>query len=487
MCARHIRFSWSTHHDNMPTSEAAWSQIPPEIAYEIAAHNADDVSSLRAMSLVSKTMRTFAIEHLFSVIHFACSHDMTWWHTMLLRTPKLQTIVKKVKFSDTGRDRTERGRVVRSRKKISGAVVPPKFSVMPNVRVVEWNADDFIAIRMAVAYLSLFPNLNELYLNNFDLDGFDELATLLAACGRLRLLTLCNIKADAFELDYGSEDEWLPRTPTDRKSTFDLIALEKLAIMNCGDPKDPDSDFLVRMVEHSQPTELKSLTFAFTESENFGREKPCSIRAMERLLCLANPSLVNLSLVPIGSDMPQVTEMLKRLPSFPALTMFSTSLTVDGGETQQIMNALQAPNLTTLDFRVVFSEDAYKYYEEFREIIRTWPWGKSESMKSAVTRKFPLIRRISFSFCAPHDARIHFRRGLRRKLERRLRDCLDETGADVAGYLQLRWLDDKYNPVLYSRINGKPKWKLPPHCQEPLTEASDCDTDAYLGFDYDWD
>ncbi|KAJ7619229.1 hypothetical protein DFH06DRAFT_1342086 [Mycena polygramma] len=467
-------------------SEAAWSRIPPEIAYEIAAHNADDVSSLRAMSLVSKTMRTFAIEHLFSVIHFACSHDMTWWHTMLLRTPKLQTIVKKVKFSDTGRDRTERGRVVRSRKKISGAVVPPKFSVMPNVRVVDWNADDFIDIRMAVAYLGLFPNLNELYLNNFDLDGFDELATLLAACGKLRLLTLSNTKADAFELDYGSEDEWSPRTPTGRKPTFDLTALEELVVMNCGDPKDPDSDFLIRMVEHSQPTGLKTLAFTFTES-TFGREKPCSIRATERLLCLANPSLVNLSLLPIDLDMSQVTEMMKHLPAFPALTMFSTSLAVNGAETQQIINILQAPNLTTLEFRVVFSEDAYEDFDEFREIIRTWPWSKSDSMKNAVTRKFPLIQRIGFSFCAPRNARVHFRRGLRRRLERRLRDRLDETGADVAEYLE-GWLDQNYNPVLYSKINGKPKWKLPPRWPypEPETEASDCE-DPHLAFDYDWD
>ncbi|KAJ7651746.1 hypothetical protein DFH06DRAFT_1331697 [Mycena polygramma] len=404
---------------------------------------------------------------------------------MLLRTPKLQTVVKKVKFSDTGRDRTERGRVVRSRKKISGAVVPPKFSVMPNVRIVDWDADDFIAVQMAVAYLGLFPNLNELYLNNFDLNGFDELATLLAACGKLRLLTLSNTKADAFELDYGSEDEWLPRTPTDRKPTFDLTALEELVVVNCGDPKDPDSDFLVRMVEHSQPTGLTSLAFTFT-GKTYDREKPCSIRATERLLCLASPSLVNLSLLPLGSDMSQVAEMMKCTPAFPALTTFSTLLVVDGGETQQIMNTLQAPNLTALEFRVVFSKDAYGNYEEFREILRIWPWDKSESMKSAVTRKFPLIRRIGFSFCAPRDARIHFRRGLRRKLERRLRDRLDETGADVAEYLELRWLDDRYNPVLYSKINGKPKWKLPPRCPEPETEASDCETDSHSAFEYDW-
>jgi hypothetical protein len=56
---------------SLPSSNAA------EIAHEIAGHNADDVGTLRAMALVSKTTRSVAITHLFSRIHFACVEDFS--------------------------------------------------------------------------------------------------------------------------------------------------------------------------------------------------------------------------------------------------------------------------------------------------------------------------------------------------------------------------------------------------------------------------
>ncbi|KAJ6575325.1 hypothetical protein B0H19DRAFT_1372151 [Mycena capillaripes] len=460
--------------------ESAWSRIPPEIIHEIAAHNADDVPSLRVMSLVSKTIRSFAIEHLFSMIHFACAHDFTIWHTMLRRTPKLQTIVKRVKFSDAGRNRTERGRTVRSRKKLSGAVVPPKISVMPNVRVVEWDGED-IVVSMAVAYMALFPNIQELCLNNLDLDGFDELARLLATCGSLRALSFRGVQAEDFGLDLGLEDEWTPPPTVSRELlAFDLTALEELEVIECGDP-DRESDYLVQMIEKSQPTGLKSLTF----TEGFAGEEPCSLTAMDKLLRLAASSLVNLSLGldSYGSIMgnPEVTEILSRLPAFPALNLFSISLNSNGLETQRVLDALPAPNLTVLNFQIMFGDEAYEIYSDFGDILHALPpchSDSAESMKSVLKRKFPLIRQIGFYFCAPRNSTVHYKRGLRRRMERRLKARLEEVGAEVAEYLEVGWLDDKLNPVVYNKKNGKPSWRLSPPSVEPESEASDCEPSA---------
>jgi len=93
-------------------------------------------------------------------------------------------------------------------------------------------------------------------------------------------------------------------------------------------------------------------------------------------------------------------------------------------------------------------------------------------------QKFPLIQRIGFYFCAPRTSGMHFRRGLRRRMERELKNRLQETGADLGEYLEVGWLDSNFNPVVYSKTNGKPRWKLPPDVTEPETEQSDCESDT---------
>jgi hypothetical protein len=63
--------------------------------------------------------------------------------------------------------------------------------------------------------------------------------------------------------------------------------------------------------------------------------------------------------------------------------------------------------------------------EEFDKILRDLlPWRRraSESMKTVLARKFPSCQKIEFHFCIPRDSDMHFRRGLRRSRERRLRD-----------------------------------------------------------------
>ncbi|KAJ7651745.1 hypothetical protein DFH06DRAFT_1208015 [Mycena polygramma] len=387
--------------------ESARSRIPPEIVHEIVAHNADDVSSLRAMSLASKTTRTFAIEHLFSVIHFACAQDITLWKTMVRRTPKLQTIVKKVKFSEV--DRLNGGRMVRARKDLRDAAVPPKIPVMPNVRVVEWSANVFPAMHvpMAVAYLGLFPNIQELYLSGLMLENFDHLATLLAACGRIRVLSLCDMD-DAGEDDSGMSSQSTPAKQ--KRRNFDLTALEELVITDCGDLDE--ADYVVQLVEQSRPAGLKSLTFV----EGLDGNEACSILAMETLLRLAVPSLADLAIMLYEREM---GGMFKRLPTFLALTMLSIWLPL-GSEARPALDSLPvAPNLTALNFRIRFDDDEGNFLD-FRELLDGLPWDDSESMKSVLTRRFPLIRRIGFYFCAPRNSVMHFRRGFRRKMERQV-------------------------------------------------------------------
>jgi hypothetical protein len=169
-------------------------------------------------------------------------------------------------------------------------------------------------------------------------------------------------------------------------------------------------------------------------------------------------------------------DMLNRLPEFPALDTLSLVL---NEWSEGLVSALPAaPRLTTLHLRVVFGHEDYHSREDFRGIIhRVFPWG-GQSMRGALTQKFPLLQRTEFQFCAPRHSVMHFRRGLRRRMERELVARLQDTGADLVEYLDVRWLDSEYSPVVYSKTNGKPRWKLPPNHFEPDTEESDCEPDS---------
>ncbi|KAJ7669396.1 hypothetical protein DFH06DRAFT_1294177, partial [Mycena polygramma] len=259
-----------------PSIMQLWSRIPTEIALEIVAHNTDDVPSLRAMCLVSKSMRSLAIEHLFSFVDFACEQDISWWRDMLQRTPELQTIVKKVKFSyvDFG-DKfwIMRHPEVYSPKQLHEAVVPLQIPTMPNVRVVEWEGWDgtnFFPISMAVACMALFPKVTELDLCFITFNTMDDIVKLLGTCGILRALSVCCIQAT-------QED-----VPLSTVVSSDLNALERLTIQSftCIPP----------LVAISPPAGLLSFRYIDFDIED--------IQAAERVLQLAAPSLVNLELAP---------------------------------------------------------------------------------------------------------------------------------------------------------------------------------------------
>jgi hypothetical protein len=135
--------------------------------------------------------------------------------------------------------------------------------------------------------------------------------------------------------------------------------------------------------------------------------------------------------------------MVDRLPVFIALQ----SLTLWIGphcQAKHFINSLKVtPNLITLNFRHVLwqqDEDAANR-EEFEQLLRELlPWStpsESESMKTVLTRTFPRCQQIGFHFWMPRDSDIHFRRGLRRRMERRLKDRLEESGADISELLRI--------------------------------------------------
>ncbi|KAJ7512405.1 hypothetical protein B0H11DRAFT_1951070 [Mycena galericulata] len=468
----------------MPESEP-WSRLPAEIAHEVAGHNADDVQTLRAMSLASKSMRSSSIIHLFSSIHFACAEDFYWWRDMLGRTPTLATVVKKVRFADPGGTWLARHRGYPSpafATKLAQAPTPPVIPAMPSVCVVEWSDRQHhleFNVMMATAYMALFPNMTELCLRNIEFGGLSTLSTFLGACKRLKVLSL-------FDTVVGFPDMGViggngHSTTIDKASScryFDLTELEELAVRST--IFRDGEEYLIYLLEHSPPTRLKSLAFGyFLWHEN---NEPCSLRAMEKLLGHGAPSLTNLTVEPTlltHSDNCQILRIFGDLPAFPALE----SLTIWLGPNRQAESLLKifpaAPNLTRVVFRIIFSVEVTKDSEDmerFHEILQmVFPWGAPESIKSVLTRKFPLIESIGFQFCAPRRADIHFRRDLRRRIELLLFAQLMRTEADATEYLPFEWLDEDYHPVKYSRTNGKPSWMVTRNSwnKEPETEASD--------------
>ncbi|KAJ7808179.1 hypothetical protein B0H14DRAFT_2870954 [Mycena olivaceomarginata] len=310
---------------------------------------------------------------------------------------------------------------------------------------------------MAIAYMSLFPNSTELCLSGmkFYSDGFatglDELARFL--CGRkLRVLSFCDGTHVAKSSNF-----------TERQ-TFDLTALEELRIVDCPELVN-DTEFVPQLLQASRPTALKSLAFVGRFDPETRNTVPCSLQTMESVLFITSPCLVNLSLTWdfYVWDTTELMDILNRLPEFPALNTLSLVL---NEPTEELLHALPAtPRLTTLHLRIVFvHEDDYYSREYFTRIIhRVFPWG-GQSMRRSLTQKFPLLQRTE--------------RGLRRRMERELVDRLQNTGADLAEYLDVRWLDSEYRPVVYSKTNGKPRWKFPPDCFEPETEESDCESDS---------
>ncbi|KAJ6491263.1 hypothetical protein C8R47DRAFT_1319605 [Mycena vitilis] len=212
---------------------------------------------------------------------------------------------------------------------------------------------------MTVAYM---VNINELHLCYVMFDSLEQAAALLGACGRLRVLSVCCTDVVQPDLPFG------PDSPP-----FDLSSLERLAIVNFS--------CISSMIMRSPPTELLSLSYVDFDIQDVRKIGTTTLQ-------LLAPSFTNLDLVPYFthiSDTLQLVDLFSRLPAFLALHTLSISLT----DAELVLNALDAaPALTALVLPILL------FHDDRAGISHSLP-----SMKSLLTRKFPLLRRLGFQFC----------------------------------------------------------------------------------------
>ncbi|KAJ7753830.1 hypothetical protein B0H16DRAFT_1459300 [Mycena metata] len=287
------------------------------------------------------------------------------------------------------------------------AAMPPTIPVMPNVTIVEWHI-------------------------------YGEFARFLSACGSPKVLSFQDLAFDRFF--YGTGDT----TP------FGLKALEKLSVIACGSPLDHiwnfNRDSIAGLITAAQP-KLKSLSFVGRSTYR----DTCSLFSIDKILRIAIPNLVNLT---IDSDFfrkpcPGLLQaQTRRIPSgylplcpnsqLSGRTFDRTQLQPRGRE--NYLCAERRSRTHHADLQIRFTPRAYEHFHRDRFL--------------------QVLEQIGFHFCAPYKSELHLRRGPRRRVEALLRARLQETGADVAEFLQLEWLDDEYTPVVYGETTGKARWEL---------------------------
>ncbi|KAJ7018252.1 hypothetical protein C8F04DRAFT_1152101 [Mycena alexandri] len=427
--------------------ESPWSKIPTDIAHEIAGHNANDINTLRSMCLVSTAMRSLAIEHLFSTINLASPDDVSQWLSMLSRTPNLNTIVKKIRLSSqANRPRTDD----------SWSGVPPITTPMipsiPSVRVFEYDGElRTLDASMAMVHLPLFPNLTELRICRMSFgDSGQILSALLSTYPQIKVLAFSRVSFN--QLGQDDPQEFI---------SFALPSLETLEVTEgSGDVED---EVLVEVIKSSRPTAIKSLN-----CDVFRWEHRCSLVAMNNLLLFASASLTHLTLNP--SFLQDDEQVLSDLPTFPALQSLTIRFTLNGSA-ERTLDTLRAVNLTTLIIRLAYSSsnDA-RNRNRFHTSLRLW---SNSSQVGSILKNFPALRRVGLQLSFSRTSVVHFRRGLRRRMERQLYGVLETIGLGKGiQLLPIEWVDDRYQLVLYHQGNGKAPWKWREEEPEPETEAS---------------
>ncbi|KAJ7746461.1 hypothetical protein DFH07DRAFT_832601 [Mycena maculata] len=287
------------------------SEVPLELIDGIAAGcNADDVKTLQAMCLASKTMRFSALRFLFSEITLFSVEDFHTWFDMLARTPAL------------------------------GLFVKLEFCVPPSEVLQETVSMPVTFPRCPHRSLSVdVPNMTALHISAA-FRNFEEASRLLGTCsGKLETLSLA-VQVDIIgQLELTSQPQ------------LDLTGLERLII-----PYATPETFLVGLLDHPSPVGLKSL--------EFGTEIPCPI-LFEKALALGAHSLQHLIVYPSHAYL----EKLRHLTS----SSF-TSWIDGRSEISAFVNALSAtPNMATLVFRIVFHRYSEHGPEFLRNnIIQQW-------------------------------------------------------------------------------------------------------------------
>ncbi|KAJ7199253.1 hypothetical protein GGX14DRAFT_662564 [Mycena pura] len=429
-----------------------WLRLPLEITYEIAHCNAHDRSTLCAMALVSKTMRSIAIQFLFATIQFSWAEDVKLWIAMMRRMPELGIWIVKEVFFYSPNLGTAKGLPLKKRRKTGknrhrAAVGVLDIPQMPSVRLVSFEGDSCrpCATNSAklVPYLSVFPSMTELHISCMMFADIEDLATLLGACEKLRSLTFINFEvySPAHDNDWNEKDQL-------SSSLFDLTAVEKLRVV-C----DDSADFLLELMDHSRPDGLKSLTLgdAYTET-------PCSVNVAEKLFAMSAQSLEKIALgaiFGISSNAEYMhqkvfTEMLSAVPEFPALTSLELWLTPTRDSEPTVRKFPAAPNVKviTLSF-LLEADDVDALNADVLDLFAVMKWSPSLPWKTLAKdllhKKFPRFERLEFNICGNWLPCRYCLPEIRMPVEGSVRSAI----ADVEDVLSFRWSDLDEKQVEY--------------------------------------
>ncbi|KAF7327923.1 hypothetical protein MKEN_00372300 [Mycena kentingensis (nom. inval.)] len=405
---------------------ANWTTLPAEVADEIAAHNSNDLPTLRSMCLASKAIREAAVEHLFSVILFACVEDLDYWMDILQRTPQLRASVKTVRLSAGEMNNNRRGPNSASTPLVNAPTVPqlPAFRGAKTVECRSFRGPD--AIAFIASYMVLFPNMRELRLHYLTEDeGGVRISRLLASCPPLQSLVLDWVFA------YPSQSPSNAAHPSPFKSAdFDWTCLEKLAIIG---GTEYGMEYLQDLVAKFPPSTLKSLHFrgSANERRGDGGGERAYYPAMETLLRKAAPRLEHLRLDPsfgvrngmwfdTNGPTQSFNTMFSILPTFPELTTISLEIRINL-QVPFVLSQIAAPKLETIALQINLDSRRENHVEEYvpeaLSKLASLERNGGEGVDRALLRRFPALKRITIDFFANRMSRVHFKRRMRHRIE----------------------------------------------------------------------
>ncbi|KAJ7054525.1 hypothetical protein C8F01DRAFT_1163696, partial [Mycena amicta] len=406
-----------------------WSRLPPEISLQIANHNADDLSALRAMSLTSRSMRDVAIEPLLSHLHFSYTEDFPRWLEMLQKAPYLVTAVRKVKIS-----------------------VPldeyPGISPMPNVEEVEWSGNGIWDIRLAAMYMTqVFPNARRLSLLHIEFNHLAELSSLIRACSTLSSLTICGSSVSSTSA--AKDNSKFGAVPVD------LSGLSELALIANGSDFDSNGDnSLSRLMLKSPPTQLRVLKLV--SSTLLGEvSDPCSIMTKTLLLRTAASSLTHLTIDPHLRSRYQTPLLYSAISGLPPLsellelTLHFPRLDGDSYHAETFFAVLSPlPKLVILRFVIRVGRCAPDYAEyDYKWFHTLFAFRTAQYTAAALNERFPLLEAVEFVLCvAPQRhtvTRPKLTREYRIEMEDRLMSRLRGIGIGM-GKVRVEWQDAEY-------------------------------------------
>ncbi|KAJ7249473.1 hypothetical protein C8J57DRAFT_690635 [Mycena rebaudengoi] len=423
-----------------------YSHIPFELAAEIASHNARDLDTLRAMTLTSSSMRSFAIPFLFAAIRFPWSETGEFWAELLESIPDLPTTTKTVHFRWPSN-------------LLNAEVAHAAIPLMPHVRTVHWSIDCgsdspiYKALNVADASLCLskFPNMAELHIDGAVFVELTSIAQFLGSCGALSALYLFQggvVRETALPFD---------RSAHGRPTLFDLSALETLDVQN------GNGNYVINLLEHSPPRALKSLTLGACSPGTTRKLFALGSRTLERLLVYPFNDLPQImdGLPPLGALHSLVICLLKEPPVQHAIGTIGTLSTFPA-----------APNLTTITLQIRVGVDYAGYTLETvdapsatlhgterlpqSEILAETMGKLREALPEDWARaRFPRLEQLKFQLCVPMA---HASAGITTR-ELAFYETMEGVVIQHFPRALVQWLDWEYNVIRGGKGTGWCGWK----------------------------